>query len=73
MTAVHVGDLIVVRGRRPGQPGRSGEILEILRGGRERYLVRWDDGDEAVFAPGIDAVIESAGYADDEPVLVHEP
>jgi hypothetical protein len=57
----HVGDLIVIHGHRLGEPRRIGEILEI-RGstGHERYRVRWDDGHEALFYPGNDAVIQHA-------------
>jgi Ala-tRNA(Pro) deacylase len=47
------GDLVAVSGRRVGDPGRNGEILEVL-GSEEHphYVVRWEDGHESVFYPG---------------------
>ena len=54
-----VGDRIIVHGRRVGEPGRDGEILEV-RGdqGGPPYLVRWStDGRESLFFPGSDAVV----------------
>jgi hypothetical protein len=57
----HVGDLVVIHGHRLGEARRIGEILEVLGPvGHERYRVRWDDGHEALFYPGGDAVVESA-------------
>jgi ribosomal protein L4 len=71
---VQTGDLIVVHGHRVGEPRRTGELLEVLGPAEhEHYRVRWDDGHEALFYPGGDAVIERAQRAQDEPVLVHEP
>ncbi len=58
-----VGDRIVVRGRRVGQPERDAEVLEV-RGpdGAPPYLVRWGDGGrEALFYPGSDARVEPLG------------
>jgi Ala-tRNA(Pro) deacylase len=48
-----VGDTVGVSGRRVGDSGRSGEILEVL-GGVEHphYRVRWSDGHETVLYPG---------------------
>lgn len=47
------GDLIEVSGRRIGDPGRSGEIVEVLGASeREHYLVRWDDGHTTILYPG---------------------
>lgn len=51
-----VGDRIVVKGRRVGEPAHGGEILQVL--GPSRYLVRWVDGRETVLVPGSDATIE---------------
>jgi len=47
------GDLVEVSGRRVGDPGRRGEIVEVL-GTPERphLLVRWEDGHETILYPG---------------------
>jgi Ala-tRNA(Pro) deacylase len=47
------GDVVEVTGRRVGQGGRRGEILEVL-GPPEHphYAVRWEDGHESLFYPG---------------------
>jgi hypothetical protein len=56
--AAEPGDLVVVEGRRVGEPGRLGEIVEVLgEPGHEHYRVRWEDGHESVFYPGGDATI----------------
>ena len=70
----HVGDLIVIHEHRLGEPRREGEILEVL-GSTEHahYRVRWDDGHEALFYPGGDAVIRRARDPEDERVLIHDP
>jgi hypothetical protein len=55
-----VGDRIVIRGHRVGEPNRDCVILEV-RGadGGSPYVVRWgDDGHEALFFPGPDATLE---------------
>lgn len=52
----HVGDRIVVRGRRVGEPNAVGQIVQVLGG--MRFLVRWADGRESVVVPGTDAMIE---------------
>lgn len=55
-----VGDRIVVRGSRMGQPDRDCEVLE-LRGadGAPPYVVRWgDDGHTGLFFPGSDALVQ---------------
>jgi len=57
-----VGDRIVIRGHRLGEPDRDCEVLEV-RGmdGGPPYVVRWEaDGHEALFFPGSDAVVR--GY-----------
>lgn len=47
-----VGDRLVVRGRRRGDPGRSAEILEVRGpGGTPPYRVRWGDGHVSLFIP----------------------
>lgn len=74
VSRTQVGDLIVIHGHRVGESSRTGEILEVLgTAEHEHYSVRWDDGHEAIFYPGNDAVIRHAQHPEDEPVLVHEP
>lgn len=73
-TRTQVGDLVVVHGHRQGEPRRIGEILEVLgTAEHEHYRVRWEDGREAVFYPGGDAVIEHARPSPEERVLFHDP
>lgn len=60
-----VGDRIVIRGHRVGQPLRDGEVLEV-RGsdGGPPYIVRWEDnGHETLFFPGSDADVEHLAHA----------
>jgi hypothetical protein len=53
-----VGDQLVIRGYRVGEPDGRGEILEVRgRSGGPPYLVRWDDGHEGLLFPSSDAVI----------------
>lgn len=55
-----IGDRIVIRGHRIGEPVRDCEVLEV-RGadGAPPYVVRWgDDGHETLFFPGPDADVE---------------
>jgi Ala-tRNA(Pro) deacylase len=48
-----VGDTVEVSGRRVGDPGRAGEILEVLGADEHpHYRVRWGDGHESVLYPG---------------------
>jgi hypothetical protein len=61
LTNAEVGDLIVIRGHRLGEPERMGEILDVSgEPARVRYRVRWDDGHESMLSPGSDAVIRHA-------------
>ncbi len=55
-----VGDKIVVRGHRVGEPDRDAVILAVEGAdGAPPYRVRWnDDGHEGVYFPGDDAVVE---------------
>ena len=55
-----VGDRIVIRGHRIGEPDRDCEVLEVHgEDGAPPYLVRWNEsGHETLFFPGADAVIE---------------
>lgn len=61
-----VGDHIVIRGHRVGDPNRDCEVLEV-RGvdGGAPYVVRWgvDGGHEALFFPGPDATVEHLDHA----------
>jgi len=50
---IAVGDIVEVSGRHVGDPGRLGEIAEVVGAGEHtRYVVRWDDGHETIFYPG---------------------
>jgi Domain of unknown function (DUF1918) len=54
-----VGDKIVVKGHRLGEPDRDAVVLEV-RGadGEPPYLVRWAmDGHESLFFPSSDASV----------------
>lgn len=54
-----VGDRIVVKGHRMGEPDRDCVVLEV-RGqqGGPPYVVRWGEtGHETLFFPGSDAVV----------------
>jgi hypothetical protein len=57
---VNVGDRIIIKGHRVGEPDRDGEVLEIHGpDGGPPYLVRWaDSGHEALFFPGSDATVQ---------------
>jgi hypothetical protein len=45
-----------------GDPERKGEILEVLdEGDITRFRVRWDDGGEGIFYPGVDAHVVHLG------------
>jgi len=54
-----VGDVLFVHGRIVGQHDRRAEIIEV-RGadGAPPYVVRYEDGHEAVVFPGPDARVE---------------
>jgi Domain of unknown function (DUF1918) len=54
-----VGDRIVIRGHRLGEPDRDCEVLDVGPGGAPPYRVRWDDsGRETLFFPGSDAFLQ---------------
>jgi len=55
-----VGDRIVIKGHRVGEPERDGEVIEILGSdGEPPYVVRWGDtGHESWFFPGSDASVQ---------------
>ena len=62
-----VGDRITVHGLHVGDATRCGEVLEVKgAGGEPPYVVRWDDGHEAVFVPGSGVRVDPAGAAADE-------
>ncbi len=50
---VEQGDIVMVSGRRVGEPARMGEILEVLgRPDHPHYAVRWSDGHQSILYPG---------------------
>jgi hypothetical protein len=55
-----IGDKIVVLGHHVGarQRQRSAVILAVGEGGHPPYFVRWEDGHESTFTPGLDTVVE---------------
>lgn len=62
----NVGDRIVVKGHRVGQPDRDAVVLEVKGDdGGPPFVVRWsDDGHEGLYFPGTDAVVEHVPKAD---------
>jgi hypothetical protein len=58
----HVGDHITVPGRHVGEAVRTGQVVEVRHeDGRPPYLVRWDDGHEALCYPPPEARLQAAG------------
>ena len=56
--AARAGDEIVVTGHSVGEAQRTAVIVEVLGDtGHERFRVRWEDGHESVFFPGVDAIV----------------
>ena len=57
---VRVGDRLVVRAHRQGEPQRDAEILEVLgEDGGPPFRVRWsDNGHETIVYPGSDVYVE---------------
>lgn len=54
----HPGDMLIVEGQTVGHHARRATILEVRSpDGSPPYLVRWDDGHEALTFPGPDAHI----------------
>ncbi len=56
----HIGDELIIRGHRIGQPDRRGQVLES-RGpdDSQPFLVRWDDsGHTTLFFPGTDCFVQ---------------
>ncbi len=61
----NVGDRIIIRGHKVGEPDRDCEVLEV-RGpdGSAPYVVRWgDSGHECLFFPGTDATVQHYEHA----------
>ena len=64
------GDVVALAGRRVGDAGRTGEILEVLGDHlHPHYRVRWKDGRESILYPGEGTTIDrsrspAAGSAD---------
>ena len=53
-----VGDTLVIKGHRLGEPPRDAEIVKVGAGGAPPYRVRWsDDGHETLVWPGPDAEV----------------
>jgi hypothetical protein len=65
----HIGDRLVLRGTRVGDPGRVGVITQLRHDdGTPPYIVRWlDNGHEALVYPGTDACVEAP--PDDQPAI----
>ena len=56
----HIGDELIIRGHRIGQPDRKGQVLES-RGpdDSQPFLVQWDDnGPTTLFFPGTDCFVQ---------------
>ena len=62
---MYAGDQVIVKGRRIGDPDRSGEVLEA-RGtlAHGPLLVRWDDGHVTLLFPGTNAIVEHRRHDD---------
>jgi hypothetical protein len=61
-----VGDRITAHGLHVGDASRCGEVIAVKgAGGEPPYVVRWDDGHEAVFVPGCGVRVDSAGKSAD--------
>jgi hypothetical protein len=59
-----IGDRIVIKGHRVGEPDRDCEVLEV-RGAEGPFLVRWGDtGHESLFFPGSDASLQHFEHAE---------
>ena len=57
-----VGDTLIIHANHTGEPDRSAEVLEVHGDeGGPPFLVRYDDGHEALVFPGPDAVVHRAG------------
>ncbi|HKB94379.1 MAG TPA: DUF1918 domain-containing protein [Gaiellaceae bacterium] len=71
---VAAGDVVEVSGRRVGDSGRLGEIVELLGTADHRhYLVRWEDGHESILYPGEATTIRSRPRPRRRRKSKHEP
>ena len=68
------GDLVEVSGRRVGDPGRTGEIVEVL-GSPEHphYLVRWEDDHRTILYPGEGTTIRRRSRRERRQIAPTEP
>lgn len=58
-----VGDRIIIKGHRVGEPDRDCQVLEV-RGPDGPFQVRWSDsGHEGLLFPGSDAVLQHFHHA----------
>ncbi len=56
-----IGDHITVHGQRVGDANRFGEVLEVLGpDGEPPYVMRWEDGQSAIFVPRSGALVDHA-------------
>jgi len=62
-----VGDRIIIKGHRIGETDRDCEVLEARGpGDSEPFYVRWGDtGQEALFFPGSDAMVQHFEHSAD--------
>lgn len=61
MSTVHVGDRVRIAGRHVDDAARTGRVIEIRgQDGAAPYLVRFEDGHEALVFPGPDCLITSS-------------
>ncbi|WP_083441978.1 DUF1918 domain-containing protein [Nitriliruptor alkaliphilus] len=66
-----VGDRLVIKGHRVGEPDRDAEIIDV-RGpdGEPPYAVRWSDsGRETLIYPGVDGRIEHLDHEAADPAV----
>ncbi len=61
----NVGDRIVIKGHRVGEPERDCKVLEVHGpDGGPPYLVQWGDtGHQSLFFPGSDASVQHFEHA----------
>lgn len=66
-----VGDRLVIKGHRVGEPDRDAQIIDV-RGpdGEPPYAVRWSDsGRETLIYPGVDGRIEHVDHRPADPAV----
>lgn len=63
-----IGDRLVIKGHRQGEPDRDAEVLEVHgEQGGPPYVVQWsDDGHVGLIYPGPDATIDHLERAEDQ-------